>query len=1098
MQDADFHERRIEPRFALGSRALLEAPPDFIDLLPVAAYACDEAGRILWFNRRAAELWGREPRIGGDSELFCGSWKLYFGGRQITRDETPMAIALRTGQPIHGEEGVLERPDGSRIWVTVHIDPVIDATGKVLGAVNCFHDTTELHRARTEAAERDARARQLLDALPAAIYTTDTAGRITYYNRAAVALAGREPVIGSDEWCVTRKLYWPDGTPLPHDECPMALALKEKRANSGMEAVAERPDGTRVPFIPYPTPLFDASGALTGAVNMLVDISERKRAEQSLVENEQHLAAELAATRQLQRISTELFGEQDVQSIHAKLLDAAAAIMGSDFASIQVLHPERGEHGELHLLGHRGFTPETAKFWEWVTLDSASTCGAALRTGERVVVADITRCEFMDGTEDLKAHQETGIRAVQTTPLVSRSGRLLGMISTHWREPHEPSDSALQRLDVLARQAADLLERAENEAALRRAEAESQRQRRLYEAILTNTPDLAYIFSLDHRFTYANEVLLRMWGKTREEAIGKNCLELGYEPWHAAMHDREIEQVVATRRPVRGEVPFTGTFGRRIYDYIFVPVIGPDGAVEAVAGTTRDVTEQRQAAQRALAQKQILEMVATGQPLLETLDALTRFLEAQVAGMRCGILIVADDGAHFRRGSGPSLPEHYHEALDGAPITPPYLGSCGEAVHRGEAIACPDVEAETRYAGSWRTLLLSCGIRAARSTPVCSSRGRPMASIAMYFDAPRDPTPDPELLDIATHLAAIALEHHRASKAVRDSEERFRAYVSASSDVVYRMSPNWREMRHLEGHKFIADTLEPSSGWLDKYIHPDDQRKVMGAIRKTIRSKSIFELEHRVLRSDGTLGWMYSRAVPLLDPEGEIVEWIGAAKDVTERKRHEQHREMLLNELNHRVKNTLATVQSMAVQTLRNSPDAAQARDQIEARLMALSKAHEILTREQWNGAHLRNIVEEALAPYCAGRERFDIEGPDIWLTPRYALSLAMALHELCTNALKYGALSSEAGRVRIEWQITGDPEGAQALQMRWIERDGPPVEPPSARGFGSRLIERGLRQDLHGDVKLEFARSGVVCTITAPLPTGASRAERTEAPANG
>jgi PAS domain S-box-containing protein len=119
-------------------------------------------------------------------------------------------------------------------------------------------------------------------------------------------------------------------------------------------------------------------------------------------------------------------------------------------------------------------------------------------------------------------------------------------------------------------------------------------QRRLYEAILTNTPDLAYVFDLNHRFIYANEGLLKMWGRTWDEAIGKNCLELGYEPWHAAMHDREIEQIIATKQPVRGEVPFTGTFGRRIYDYLLVPVLGASGEVEAVAGTTRDVTERKQ------------------------------------------------------------------------------------------------------------------------------------------------------------------------------------------------------------------------------------------------------------------------------------------------------------------------------------------------------------------------------------------------------------------------------------------------------------------------------------------------------------------------
>ncbi len=145
-------------------------------------------------------------------------------------------------------------------------------------------------RAQATLRERERRFRELLDALPAAVYTTDAAGRITYYNDAAAELWGHRPPLGSSEWCGSWKLFWPDGTPLPHDECPMAIALKEDRPVRGMEAIAERPDGTRVPFIPYPTPLHDETGKLVGAVNMLVDITERKRAEeqQALMVRELH------------------------------------------------------------------------------------------------------------------------------------------------------------------------------------------------------------------------------------------------------------------------------------------------------------------------------------------------------------------------------------------------------------------------------------------------------------------------------------------------------------------------------------------------------------------------------------------------------------------------------------------------------------------------------------------------------------------------------------------------------------------------------------------------------------------------------------------
>src|SRR5262245_64849338 len=135
-------------------------------------------------------------------------------------------------------------------------------------------------RSQSTLRERERRFRGLLDALPAAVYTTDAVGRITYYNEAAVALWGHRPLLGSGEWCGSWKLFWPDGTPLPHDQCPMAIALKENRVVRGMEAAAERPDGTRVPFMAFPSPLRDAAGKVRGGVNMLVDISERKRAEE--------------------------------------------------------------------------------------------------------------------------------------------------------------------------------------------------------------------------------------------------------------------------------------------------------------------------------------------------------------------------------------------------------------------------------------------------------------------------------------------------------------------------------------------------------------------------------------------------------------------------------------------------------------------------------------------------------------------------------------------------------------------------------------------------------------------------------------------------
>src|SRR5581483_4217415 len=171
---------------------------------------------------------------------------------------------------------------------------------------------------------------------------------------------------------------------------------------------------------------------------------------------------------------------------------------------------------------------------------------------------------------------------------------------------------------------------------------------------------------------------------------------------------------------------------------------------------------------------------------------------------------------------------------------------------------------------------------------------------------------------------------------------------------------------------------------------PDDQARVMEVANEAIRTKGTFELEHRVLRVDGTLGWTFSRAIPIFDERCEIIEWFGAASDVTARKRHEEHRELLLNELNHRVKNTLAMVQSMAMQTLRNSRDTKHAQEQFDARLIALSKAHDILTRQSWEGALLDQIVGEAISPYRATAwNRFAVNGPRVWLSAKQSLALS-------------------------------------------------------------------------------------------------------------
>src|SRR5262249_34787314 len=195
-------------------------------------------------------------------------------------DEEPGILArIRSGERVDHYETIRRRKDGMLLDVSLSVSPMRDSSGKVFGASKIARDITEQKRAEAYVRDSERRLQELLAAIPPAIYATDAEGRITYFNEAAVELAGRTPTIGSDEWCVAWKLYRPDGRPLPHDQSPMAMALKERRPIRGTEAVAERPDGTRVPFIPYPTPLRDADRKIAGRITMLVDTSQPKQAE---------------------------------------------------------------------------------------------------------------------------------------------------------------------------------------------------------------------------------------------------------------------------------------------------------------------------------------------------------------------------------------------------------------------------------------------------------------------------------------------------------------------------------------------------------------------------------------------------------------------------------------------------------------------------------------------------------------------------------------------------------------------------------------------------------------------------------------------------
>ena len=251
-----------------------------LERLPIGVCVCDRNGILVRYNRRAAELWGQEPVLGVARTQFCGAIRGYRpDGRPLSLADPCDCGSLTSDEAINGLEAVFERPDGSLIDILANVEPLRDEAGAVIGAVSCFQDVSEIKQARRRSERFDGWVRQVFQHSPVAIYWTDAAGLLVSFNRASAELWGREPVVGKDQWCGSLKLFHPDGRPMPLETCPMARAVKTGRAEQGAEALFERPDGSRGAFLAYPTLLHDPAGALVGAVNMLVDISDRKLAE---------------------------------------------------------------------------------------------------------------------------------------------------------------------------------------------------------------------------------------------------------------------------------------------------------------------------------------------------------------------------------------------------------------------------------------------------------------------------------------------------------------------------------------------------------------------------------------------------------------------------------------------------------------------------------------------------------------------------------------------------------------------------------------------------------------------------------------------------
>jgi two-component sensor histidine kinase/PAS domain-containing protein len=328
----------------------------------------------------------------------------------------------------------------------------------------------------------------------------------------------------------------------------------------------------------------------------------------------------------------------------------------------------------------------------------------------------------------------------------------------------------------------------------------------------------------------------------------------------------------------------------------------------------------------------------------------------------------------------------------------------------------------------------------------------------------------------ATEVQALrqALERQKRTFDLAMAASRMGTWRYTLVDNVCVYDENAQRLYGLTEARFVHD----QEGVKAKF-HPDDLEHMWTRVAQALdpQGDGRYDAEYRIRLPDGGWRWLSAWGLTEFDgdgPERKPVAIAGASRDLTERKRAEELQRLLNDELNHRVKNTLAMVQAIAAQTLRSAPDLASAHKALDDRILSMAKAHDLLTARAWTGADLQDVVARTLDAFTPAH--VTISGAGINVPPKHALSLSLALHELATNATKYGALSRPEGHVRVRWWMEDG-----TLRLDWEETGGPPVAPPTRNGFGSRLLEQ-LLHELNGEARLNYDPKGVRCTLTTRI----------------
>jgi PAS domain S-box-containing protein len=961
--------------------ALSAADPAFLDALPVALAICASDGAVLRANSRAGAHF---RRIG------------LFPVRLSTSDGEPLAAkAVSSDSAL-----LLEGANGARATTIADIEALRDSQGRLQGFAACFHDRAP--------ALSEHRLRSILDALPVAIYMTEADGRISYFNRTAVELAGREPQLGTDRWCVSHRLFDSAGRPMELDECPMAVTLREQRPVRGVQITAERPDGARVPVMPFPTPLYDDSGRFAGAVNMLLDVSDLKRAQDTV-------AKRADDQETLYRFTDQLYRADKPADVYDAALEAIVSALRCQRASILLFDDD----GVMRFVASRGLSAEYCK-----AVEGHSPWKPDDRHPQPICISDI---EATDEPESLKATiKAEGIRALSFIPL-TENGFTIGKFMAYYSEPHVFTADELDLAVTIARQLGFSVGRAQAQEARRRNE---QHWRSVFDGAGMG------IVAMDRNYVIAsaNAAFAAICGHSIDDLIGRSCLDLTH-PDDTEKNDIAREELLRTGNPVAFEKRYVTKTGRHVWAR-FMLSKGERGQLVAIV---EDIDARKRAEERVRQSANQVSLVMNAAPVpIAYVDKNLHYrLVNKAYAKRFDLTPEECIGRHTTEVAGSDAMGPFKPHIDAA--------LAGQSV---------EFEVEAQYAQGMRVMH-------GHYEPEFDETGEVAGFVAVVSDV---------------------TERRMTEERLRESEERFRLIAENApvmlwkGDDVGKCTYLNKSLREFWG---VSPEQMATFDWTST-VHPDDRPALFAPFENAMKNHTAFSIEARYRRADGAYRILSTQARPRFGSHGEFVGMIGINVDITERKHAEEQRTLLINELNHRVKNTLATVQSLASQTLRSTERSADARQMFEARLLALSRAHDILTRQSWQGASLREVVDRALDPFQTANGRLSVEGIDVRLSPKQALALSMALHELATNAAKYGALSNDSGRVEVAWRVV--LEGGGELQLTWIESGGPPVVPPARTGFGSRLIQRSLAHDLGGATSIEYRPQGVISVIKTPL----------------